>query len=57
MSQAFDPGPRCGRCGCSAAEHEQEVSAAWEYVPGECLTCSDCDGFEPEKPEREERDG
>jgi len=45
VTAAFDPGPRCARCGCTSAEHELEVSASWELVPGRCLTCSDCQGF------------
>ena len=53
-TSAFDPGPRCARCGCSAAEHEREVSASWELVPGRCLTCSDCPGFLLQAPAQKE---
>lgn len=44
MSPAPPRGPHC-TCGCSAVEHELHVGTDWRWVPGRCLTCSDCEEF------------
>ena len=40
------PGPLCARCGCYREEHRVLVDEDFALVTRECLTCSECPGFE-----------
>ena len=36
----------CASCGCPLALHSHEVGADWQWGPGACLECSDCDQYQ-----------
>jgi hypothetical protein len=42
---SYDLGPLCA-CGCYRSEHRVEVDDDFHFVTRECLTCSECGGFE-----------
>lgn len=45
------PGPLCMHCGCYRDEHRSEVSPDWRLIHTDCLTCGQCDQYEPSEAE------